>query len=303
MVAEFYIIAESFEENTKLSKEEIEERIKSLSRDFIYIRKYKETNKLLIHPDIYNVRFINDVLISDLLFNNEIANRTIDRDVRVSLQKIIIESENTDISSQEVKEILISKHSNDTCHGLIAFHEVKDIKPEYQIIYNINGWLEFRRYFLGIYPGNANFFIDECIKYFPNLFFHSKNKDTVNTILHNCAKKIIYNLTALNDFLREAQKDASNRTEALEKLSIIAELDEVASLEGNASRKRDLTLSFLNKENEMEDVCCEPHLKLCYNDNYPGDSSYATNRRIYFHEGKPNIQEGKILIGHIGEHL
>jgi len=59
----------------------------------------------------------------------------------------------------------------------------------------------------------------------------------------------------------------------------------------------------MNNENIMEPVCCEPHLKLCHNDNYPGDNAYVTNRRIYFHEGKTNIHEGKILIGHIGTHL
>ena len=60
---------------------------------------------------------------------------------------------------------------------------------------------------------------------------------------------------------------------------------------------------FINKKNEEEDVCCEPHLKLCHNDLYPGDTSYSNDRRIYFHEGKANIHEGKILIGHIGDHL
>ena len=53
------------------------------------------------------------------------------------------------------------------------------------------------------------------------------------------------------------------------------------------------------KKNTKELIYCELHLKLIYDDR----NVYSQNRRIYFHEGKPNIQKGKILIGHIGEHL
>lgn len=74
-------------------------------------------------------------------------------------------------------------------------------------------------------------------------------------------------------------------------------------MEGNPKRKSDLTFKFINDNKALEDVYCEPHLKLCHTDGYPGDSSYSNDRRIYFHEGKEHIQKGKILIGHIGEHL
>lgn len=303
MIAEFYIIAESFAQNPNLSVAEIEAKTKSLSEDFVSIRKYKSTNKLLVHPDIYNVQFVNNVTISDLLFNDTIANNTLDRDVRVLLKKIIQESENTTHTTEEVKAVLLPEHNEDLCHGLIGFNKIDDVDPAFQIVYNLNGWLTFRRHYLALYPRNPIFFIDECSKYFPDIYFHERNKTTVGAILHNCPKKIVSHLSALNDKFRSEQKVGLNRTQVLEHFSINSRLDETASLEGNAARKPALTFKFLNDKNELEDVCCEPHLKLCRNDNFPGDNSYSNNRRIYFHEGKHNIHEGKILIGHIGSHL
>lgn len=303
MLAEFYIIAESFAQNENSTIAEIEAKTKSLAKDFVNIRRYRDTNKLFVHPSIYNVTFINNVTISDLLFNDEISNNNLDRDVRVLLKKIVLESETTSYTTQEVKEVLLPEHNADLCHGLICFNTIEGINPDFQVIYNLKGWLDFRRYYLKIYPGNESFFIDECIKYFPNLYFHERNKASVGVILHNCSKKILYHLIALNDKFRENQQEGLNRTQVLERFSINARLDETASLEGNPSRKLKLTFQFTNSANVLEDICCEPHLKLCYNDNYPGDNSYSTDRRLYFHEGKVNIHEGKILIGHIGDHL
>lgn len=303
MIAEFYIIAESFAQNPTLTSAEIEAKTISLANDFIYIRQYRDTNKLFVHPDIYYVNFINNVTISDLLYNDEIANNNLDHDVRVLLKKIIIESEITPYTSKEVITVLLPEHNEELCHGLIGFNRIDGINPEYQVVYHLKGWLDFRRHYLGIYPKNEVFFIDECIKYFPNLYFHERNKITVGAIIRNCPKKIVYHLSALNDKFRDSQQPSLNRTQVLEQFSRTARLDEIASLVGNVARKPDLTFQFRNSANEMEDVCCEPHIKLCYNDNYPGDNSYSTDRRIYFHEGKINIQNGKILIGHVGDHL
>jgi hypothetical protein len=104
----------------------------------------------------------------------------------------------------------------------------------------------------------------------------------------------------LNDRFRDCVEDGLNRRQILERFSIYANLDEIASLEGDAQRKWDFTFSFTNNSGADENVCCEPHLKLCYSDK---DKSYSNDRRIYFHEGKANIQNGRILIGHIGKHL
>lgn len=300
MIAEFYIVAESFINNTSFTTEEIESKTKSLASDFVNIRKYSETNKLFVHPDIYNINFLSGVLLSDLLFNPQIAKTHLDRDVYNALQKIVIESASTNNTSQEVIEILLPEHNENLCHGLIAFNSIDNVQSELQIVYHLNGWFNFRRHFLGLYPKNENFYIGECIKYFPDLFFHELNRTSISAIFNDCPKKIIYHLSALNDNFKSIDTANRNRTQVLDAFSITANLDETASLEGNAERKASFTFSFINNQNKSEEVCCEPHLKLCYSDI---SNSYSNDRRIYFHEGKENIQDGKILIGHIGEHL
>ena len=302
MVAEFYIIPDSFTENRTSSKEEIENKTKKLAIDFAYIRQYKDTNRLFIHSAIYNTIFINGKTIYDLLYDNDIDNDVLDRDVRLSLMKIIVETENTSYTIEEVKEVLLPLHNESICHGLIGFNNVKDVNPNFQVVYDLKGWLDFRRYYLKLYPKNGSFFIEECIKYFPNLHFHDRNKETVQHLLYNCSHKIVHHLAALNDKFKQCQEQGLNRSQVLTKFSIFAELDETASLEGDARRKPNFTFDF-DYNGRTIPICCEPHLKLCYNDNYPGDSSYSKDRRIYFHEGIPTIFDGKILIGHIGNHL
>jgi hypothetical protein len=126
---------------------------------------------------------------------------------------------------------------------------------------------------------------------------------TIGMILFECPKRLILHLSALNDKFKESYSGAKNRTDQLRIFSLISNLDESASLEGNANRKRRLIFGFENTKGEIINVCCEPHLKLPFNDDYPGDQSYSTNRRIYFHEGRADIANGRILIGHIGNHL
>jgi hypothetical protein len=303
MVAEFYIMPVSFENNKDFPKDEIEVKVKNLAQDFILIKQYKENNKIFVNSDIYSVCFLNDVTISDLLFNPEIGKKYIDRDVKLALQKIILESAETDASPEKVIDELLPKHNKDKCYGLIAFNKIEDIEDGYQIVYNSNDWYSFRRHFLGLYPHDGEYFIEECKIYFPKLFFHERNKRTVLEIIGDYSEKIVFHLSALNDKFNNSAQLNLERQQTLKHFSIAANLDEEASLAGNASRKKALTFDFVNDKNLKENVCCEPHLKLCYSDNYPGDSSYSTDRRIYFHEGKSNIQNGKILIGHIGDHL
>lgn len=301
MIAELYIIAESFEQNKNISKEEIESKTKSLAEDFIYIKKYKKTNRLLIHPSIYDVIFINNISISDLMFNNEKANENLERDVRIALKKIILESEITTYTTEEVKEVLLQEHDENLCYGLIGFNQIDNVESEKQIVYNLSGWFEFKRYYLSLYPKNGDFFINECQKYFPNLKFHERNKKTIVVILENFTKKIIYHLSALNDRFTESKDFVRNRTQVLSHFSGNCNLDEVATLEGNASRKPDFTFVFTDNKNEFHNVCCEPHIKLCKSD-IAGDNTYHQHR-IYFHEGFEDISNNNILVGHIGEHL
>ncbi|KAA6336991.1 hypothetical protein EZS27_014899 [termite gut metagenome] len=302
MIAHFYILAESFHNNSNLSNEDIEEKVKRLAEDVKLIHKHRGTNKLYVnYSEIYPKIFYSHYTIEDFICIPQVLKKEgIDRDVINSIQNILQKAEATEITSQEAKEELLFWIDEDNCHGIIAFHTINGFDNNLQVIYGIDGWYKFRRYFLGEYPKNEIFFIDECMKYFPNLYFHDRNRQSVRDILHNCPKKIIYHLSALNDKFKDCIEEGLNRTKVLEHFSIYAKLDEIATLEGDAKRKENFTFLFPNNFGEDEKVCCEPHLKLCYSDI---DNSYSNNRRIYFHEGKFNIQDGRILIGHIGVHL
>ncbi|MDR0605941.1 MAG: hypothetical protein LBG80_16750 [Bacteroidales bacterium] len=302
MKAHLYILAESFKNNSNLNNREIEEKIKRLSEDVKLIHQYKETNTLYTnYEEIYPQIFYSHYTVEEFICNPQVLKKNgIDRDVINALQSILEKSEKTKITFHEIKENLLSWIDENHCHGLIAFHRIDGFDDDLQIIYGIDGWYKFRRHFLGKYPKDVNFYIDECIKYFPKLFFHERNRQTIKSIFDDCPRKIIYHLSALNDIFKDCIKDRLNRTEILNHFSIQAKLDEKASLEGDAKRKAEFTFQFLNDSGVKEDVCCEPHLKLCYSDV---DKSYSNDRRIYFHEGKPNIQNGRILIGHIGTHL
>ncbi|KAA6319157.1 hypothetical protein EZS27_030915 [termite gut metagenome] len=303
MIAHFYLLSKSFQNNFTLSNEEIEEKVKRLAEDVKLINQYKDTNKLYAnYNELYPQMFYSDYTIETFICNPvELKKNGIDRDVINALQNIFNKSQSTTITSKEVEKDLLSWVDENNCHGLIAFHKINGIDDNLQIIYGIDSWYKFRRHFLGKYPKNADFFISECIKYFPNLFFHERNRVTIKTILDDSPKKIVYHLSALNDRFRDCQYDGLNRTEILKRFSVYAKLDEEASLEGDAFRKNAFTFNFINNDRINEPVCCEPHLKLCKNDY--DRAKYFNDRRIYFHEGKSNIQRGRILIGHIGTHL
>src|SRR5690242_13007742 len=110
MIAKFYIIPDSFAQNPHLTIQEIENKTKALAEDLEYIRQYKDTNKILVHQDVYNVCFINNITISDLLFNLELSRQHLNRDVWASLQRIVVESKNTSLTIDEVKEVLLPEH-------------------------------------------------------------------------------------------------------------------------------------------------------------------------------------------------
>lgn len=305
MTAELYILADSFAQNTEITNSEIEIKIRALASDFALIKKFRDTNRILVHPEIYEVIFINNITISDLLNNDTIANENLDRDARISLKKIVWENQETELSSTEVKEVLLPEHDEDICHGLIAFNLVEGINENYQIIYGIDGWYKFRRHFLGLYPKNSPFFIDECEKYFPRIAFHENNKNTAGAILPNFSQRVIFHLSALNDRFSDSQDGIRNRSQVLKHFSINCGLDVVATLEGNASRKLDFTFDFMQDDGDdkgkLKSICCEPHIKLCASD-IKGDHAYYQHR-IYFYEGDQHIKNNNILVGHIGEHL
>jgi hypothetical protein len=300
MIAEFYIVNQSFRCPEGVTVEQLEEKIKLLSEDYLDIRQYKETDKILVHPSIYEECIFEDLTIEDFLYSKK-WRKHFDRDTQKYLSIIIDHSEQTEETLEEVIEVLLPEHNENLVHGLLCLHQVEGIDEQF-LVYDKNNWLSFHRHFLGLYPKNVTHYFNECKKYFPDLYFHERNEGTIGKIFPDFVKRVIYHLAALNDeFGKYKSKEKYQRIETLKAFSIGCNLDQEASTEGDTKRKKDLTFDFLNGENKSESVCCEPHLKLCKSDN-DGDGEFYFHR-IYFHEGKKGIAEGRILIGHVGEHL
>ncbi len=135
----------------------------------------------------------------------------------------------------------------------------------------------------------------------PALFFHDRVENSLNTLESGLAAfsiNIVHHLVQLNDYYKDYHL-AGNRVESLRCFSAACSIE--ITPEGNAARKPYFTFQFVDQSGVSVDVCCEPHIKLS-NSDAQGDTHHYKNR-IYFHEGKDNIQDGKILIGHIGKHL
>jgi hypothetical protein len=300
MIAEFYIVNYSFRCPENVTVEVLEEKIKLLSEDYLYIRQYKETDKILVHPSIYEECIYEDLTISDFLYSRK-WKKYFDRDTQEYLRIIIDHSEETALVLDEILEVLLPEHSEQEVHALLCLHQVEGIDEQF-LVYHKNNWLGFHRHFLGLYQKDVTHYFKECVKYFPYLYFHERNEATIDEIFPDFVKKIIYHLAALNDeFEKYKNKEKYQRIETLKTFSIACKLDQEASNQGDSKYKKYLTFDFLTTDNKSEAICCEPHLKLRKSDN-DGDSEFYFHR-IYFHEGKENIAEGRILIGHIGEHL
>lgn len=303
MKLSFYITSDSFGlPDCSLKRlEVIVDNLSELSKE---IRCDTNKDSLSITNEAYNIVWKGHSL-------GEVWTDTcqMDKDLKILIQKILQEySKPVDFDKAKIDELILSNNEQERTVIIKATDNKGSINEDILDVENKN-WFDIHRNFLGKYPVDCNYFVEECRIYFPYIYFHDRTKGSVRQILTEFSERIVHHLSGLNDKLRVLQNTFGemNREEILEILSKkeYGNFDEVATLEGKSSRKEDFTFDFpLNsKENSFEKVCCEPHIKLCKSNLGSGDNSYHTDKRIYFHEGKSHIQDGKILVGHIGKHL
>jgi len=175
MITELYLVDKSFEFQEGISVSDLEEWIKDLAEDYDHIRQHK-TEELFKHDSIYEVNIFENISVVEFLYNPEFK-KIFNRDTIRYLQLIIDYSKSTPHKVSEVVDLL-SKHTLNKLYALICLHKIEGIEEQY-LIYNKHNWLEFHRFFLGFYPQSEDYFIDECKKYFPVLFFHERNKQVI----------------------------------------------------------------------------------------------------------------------------
>lgn len=289
MKACLYIDSESLGFNGNEAQDETENRLNKFINDCIKFSK--NGDEIFYFETIFNIEILPSFTIKRMYCSA-------DKDTLIRLGIFFdrCHVENNPISNI-LQEIAIESNPN----AIFAFNKTHLSVHDPKIIYTQSDWFQFHRYFLSRFDIEPAQFIDDCSLYFPNLFFHEQNKISLRSIYKDCKKQIVKYLTALNDKLPRIRDEfnGKNRVEMLKNFSSVSGLGTETTLERNPSRKGCFTFYFPNDKNNKVSVCCEPHMKIYYDDL----SSYSTNRRIYFHEGIENIQNGKILIGWIGTHL
>ena len=300
MKATFYIIKESFNSDN-IRIEDIINNIAAFLVDYPTIDDFGDENEIIVTEDVYDAQLPNGINLLEYAYNTDNAVGE-EKDLKRSLQ-MILQRHTTNLTIEQIHE-LINKNSIEKCTGIISMVPIDKIAKESQIVYDRDSWYDFRRYHLGLFHGTSEYFIDECKKFYPNLFFHEHNKESVGTILNSFAKAIIFHLNGINDILPNLIKEHPDfhQNQLLKLLSKEANFPEDASVQGSIEKKKEMKFYFkLNDSDKEVLILCELHAKLCYDDS--GSKKYHKDKRIYFFKGRKDVEQGKILIGHIGKHI
>jgi hypothetical protein len=145
--------------------------------------------------------------------------------------------------------------------------------------------------------------IEQC---FLNLYFHNNILNSLKTLNRNFSdakEEIIEHLTAIDHFIEEARAFRKNTTTGY--IALSAQFTSIygipCSPQGGRSGVSDLKANFSYKdENNLEVICeikCEMHTKFSTHNGDPENQD-----RLYFHPGRDEIESGKILVYHIGDH-
>ena len=205
--------------------------------------------------------------------------------------------------SQDYKTMLSliidrAKDLNGENYQNIGLNKVADLN----IIYNESELMEYYYSLIENVHDEEEFYI--CIKkYFTKLKFQEKVAESLTTLegdgLEIFAKDIVKSLKCLENEFKDILNESNGLPEALTRFSSVIGLE--TTPEGNVARKPDFTFKFKKDNEEDIDICCESHIKLSKSSK-SGDHTYYYNR-LHFYEGRDGIENGKILIGHIGGHL
>lgn len=243
-----------------------------------------EIDNIYMDSSLYEQNIFDGKKLEEILYS---PHPIIERDLQSRLRNIF-------------EKIIFSEKEQPDAY--LIFYSVADVIEEIHI-HNIYEWRIFKRKHLE----DCNFSKEDFVyisKYiFPQLYFHERNRETIDKILVRYKKKIIKALSILNDHLAECITDVCTPKQITNKLNTFFPHDTDSSPESCSSRRNLCTFKFLNDKKQYEDICCELHIKIHSDDKNRIPTKNQPFARIYFNKGKTNIQNGKILIGHIGEHL
>lgn len=292
MIASLYIGSKTFTHNGTDTDRDIFIKLVDL-HDLIERLRYTLDNVLYINStDLSETQLLSDgSTIGDI----NSFKREINRDVRNIFLTLFRVCKNVNLSIEDLLEYL-TLEDEDNCNAIVVFNRTDQLPASKQVISNISGWLEFRRFYLGKYPKTTNYFIAECSKYYDKLVIHPNNSKSMKAVVRSHSRKLVKYLAVLNDhFIEELQESREAYPQFINSFGVKHNLDG-SSLEGTKDKKFNF-IFYKDTPNEFN-AYCESHLKIYKNDK----EEKGKHCRIYF--SKPDINvDSLIFVGYIGEHL
>lgn len=293
MVADLYICKESLAYNGKDSLPDIVRKLSIFQILLEKVRQYSDENILFLLKE----KFFETILCAD---GSTIG--SIFSDYAGSLEKFgkdaykllvsLLNYCNTSVATlEDIKGDLLSDNA-ESCSAILVINGIAGLENNHQVLSNVGDWLRFRRFFLGKYPGDVDFFLAESKKYFPELCICPGTKPGLSKVLPSHHKQIVGYLSVLNDYLISDFEDYGNTCmpEFLKWFALKHSLDD-SSFEG----KKDDKFSFSFGTGAV--AYCESHLKMFKDDK----GNRNQHCRIYF---KPPLKGDKIVyVGSICQHL
>ena len=296
MIASLYISDHSFLYNGSDSNIQVEKKLLNFNRMIDYVKQFDDNHFFYnANKFLQTVILKDDITIGDIL-NSTRNNQYLHNDCKLLFFKLFKFCKKTTVEKNKDFIEYLKLESDKECNGILVLNKQEDLPCSLQIISTIEGWLDFRRFYLGKYPKDSRYFISESKKYFNHLLIHEQNSQNyLKDILDSHSNRLVHYLSALNDhFLCDFSKFNGDLIQFLPVFSSRYGIDD-ASFEG--TKKDKFKCTFQSEDNGNIEVYCEPHLKMQKDDK--GNRKQLA--RIYFKA--PLKSDTFIYIGFICRHL
>ncbi|HDR4513822.1 hypothetical protein [Bacillus cereus group sp. TH150LC] len=244
-------------------------------------------DQINIPSEFYTSTIDGNITLAEYLFDPQHAS-----DPRDLLCENIREYKTKDIDYLHLYELLDEK-DNVSYNALVGMHANKYINEDRLYINTRDKLFSPQRFYLGQLK-SIDSFKEDFQSCFPNLVFHERVKHTLNAFndITTHSSELIRHLSVLNDSAKNLYITIGRASDEIYD-RLRSEFNIIASGRGANEGLHKFQCQFYNIHNKVENIRCNPHTKLYY---------AHSDFRIYFSWGREDIEGGKILVGHIGNH-
>lgn len=269
------------------------------------IKQYQIVTESILSDFLELIQYIQDNKVTNIISGNLIENEELwnwigskdcielvdlKRELSKKIQKAQVEDEET------INELVKNIGSNMIRVICLCFQESSSYCAA-----SLEGYYKALKLYLC--KEKKSEFCQDMKECFPNLFFDSEICSSMNTLnrkFEELRVEIIQHLEALNNyrdnFIQLIGDNKPNR-EIADCFSGDTGID--CSPQSGREGNRNLKLKLYNSEKKMEqEVVCELHTKF-----KKFNIDRTKQDRIYFFPGNKDIENGKVVIKHIGKHL